>query len=143
MITFLPYSDFVKTATCLDYKRLGKQRVEAMMILKILLKMTPESRWKNHPAVKMWMGHEPALAEYGSVMCDEWRRRGYIDNLGIWFMARSLGFFLDDIPVIMPKWIKSRKFLVSHRSNLVRKLPEHYRKFFHNVPNNLLYIWPI
>ena len=35
MQTFLPYSDFIKTARCLDYKRLGKQRVEAKRILEI------------------------------------------------------------------------------------------------------------
>ena len=28
MQTFLPYKDFGKTAKCLDYRRLGKQRVE-------------------------------------------------------------------------------------------------------------------
>lgn len=32
MQTFLPYADFEKTAKCLDYKRLGKQRVEAWQI---------------------------------------------------------------------------------------------------------------
>lgn len=38
MQTFLPYSDFKKTAKCLDYKRLGKQRVEAWQIYETLLK---------------------------------------------------------------------------------------------------------
>lgn len=36
MNTFLPYSDFIKSAQCLDYKRLGKQRVEAWQIYQIL-----------------------------------------------------------------------------------------------------------
>ena len=30
MQTFMPYPDIVKSVRCLDYKRLGKQRVEAM-----------------------------------------------------------------------------------------------------------------
>ena len=34
--TFLPYPDFVKSAKALDYKRLGKQRVEAWQILRAL-----------------------------------------------------------------------------------------------------------
>ena len=34
--TFLPFSDFKKCAQVLDKKRLGKQRVEAMQLIKIL-----------------------------------------------------------------------------------------------------------
>ena len=34
--TFLPYSDFKRCAKVLDYKRLGKQRVEAKQIIDIL-----------------------------------------------------------------------------------------------------------
>ena len=40
MQTFLPYSNFQKTAEVLDYRRLGKQRVEGMQIIKTIL--TPE-----------------------------------------------------------------------------------------------------
>ena len=36
MQTFLPYSDFEQSLSCLDNKRLGKQRVESMQILNIL-----------------------------------------------------------------------------------------------------------
>ncbi len=36
MQTFLPYTDFKQSARCLDYKRLGKQRLEARTILNIL-----------------------------------------------------------------------------------------------------------
>ena len=32
----MPYADFEKIAKCLDYKRLGKQRVEAMQIHRIV-----------------------------------------------------------------------------------------------------------
>ena len=61
MQTFLPYSCFKQTANCLDYRRLGKQRVEAFQILNILEDITPNSRWKTHPAVLMWKGYENAL----------------------------------------------------------------------------------
>ena len=33
MQTFLPVADFVESAKMLDYKRLGKQRVEGMQLL--------------------------------------------------------------------------------------------------------------
>lgn len=56
MQTFLPYPDFSQTARCLDYRRLGKQRVEAMQLWK--------GQWPNHPASKMWRGHEDWLALY-------------------------------------------------------------------------------
>jgi Pyrimidine dimer DNA glycosylase len=34
MHTFLPYPSFEETASILDYRRLGKQRVEGFQILK-------------------------------------------------------------------------------------------------------------
>ena len=59
MQTFLPFSDFEKSAKALDYRRLGKQRIEAYQIWKVLTGQT--TAWKNHPAVKMWQGYEQAL----------------------------------------------------------------------------------
>ena len=80
MQTFLPYEDFAQAAKCLDSKRLGKQRVEALQILNALLK--PDAKgWKNHPAVKMWRGNERTLIEYGVAICDEWTRRGHRDTV--------------------------------------------------------------
>ena len=60
MQTFLPYPDFAKTATVLDPRRLGKQRVEAMQILRAL--NWPVYGWKHHPAVLIWQCYEEALA---------------------------------------------------------------------------------
>ncbi len=51
MQTFLPFPNFHKSLSCLDYKRLGNQRSEALIILKTI---TGNSLgWINHPAVKM------------------------------------------------------------------------------------------
>ena len=36
MQTFLPHPEFDESAACLDYKRLGKQRLEAKTIIDIL-----------------------------------------------------------------------------------------------------------
>ena len=42
MQTFLPYPDMIKSAKALDYKRLGKQRVEAKQIIFTTIKiLTP------------------------------------------------------------------------------------------------------
>jgi hypothetical protein len=132
MQTFLPYSDFKQTAKILDMKRLGKQRVEAYQILKVLRGET--NGWRNHPAVLMWRDYEPALAQYGRIVCVEWRGRGYQDTL------------LDKFPesdVVYPPWLGDTEFHRSHQANLVRKLPEHYRKYFPSVDETLPYIWPI
>jgi hypothetical protein len=70
MQTFLPYSDFDRSAATLDLKRLGKQRVENLQIMTTLL--TGREAWKNHPAVKMWRGYEFALLSYQEAMCNQW-----------------------------------------------------------------------
>ena len=68
MQTFLPLPDFHKSLACLDSKRLGKQRLETHQILKVL---SGESEaWKNHPAVKMWIGFDNSLIEYFNLNVD-------------------------------------------------------------------------
>jgi hypothetical protein len=85
MQTFLPFPSFEQSLQSLDYRRLGKQRVETKQILMALL---GESKgWVNHPATKMWRGHEHALAEYGLLSCREWKSRGYKDNTEQYFVA--------------------------------------------------------
>lgn len=136
MQTFLPYREYERSARCLDRQRLGKQRVEAMQILDTL---RGRSRgWRNHPAVLMWRGHEGALAEYCLAMCEEWRRRGYVDNIG-----RKVGRWkFPPSSFQRPRWL-TREFRDSHRSNLLRKNETHYRRFRWRVPHDLPYLWPV
>jgi len=61
MQTFLPYPDFIDSVKALDYRRLGKQRVEARQILNILLENRKNGGWVNHPCTKMWRGYHDAL----------------------------------------------------------------------------------
>jgi len=133
MQTFLPYDDFSKSARCLDRQRLGKQRVEVKQILKTL---SPgyEGGWTKHPAVCMWRGFEPALASYGVAVCREWRSRGYRDSL--------LEEFLPVAGEGLPWWFGDDAFHASHRSNLLRKKPEHYSQFGWSEPDDLPYVWP-
>lgn len=138
MQTFMPYSDFVKVAQCLDYKRLGKQRVETWQIYKAL---TQENYgWKNHPIVKMWKGYETGLLQYGIIMCQEWKSRGYKDTMLERFKSEQLN--KNTIP-IYPSWINDIELHKSHQSNLIRKYPLHYRRFFPDIPDNLEYKWVI
>lgn len=134
MQTFLPYKDFQKCAKSLDYRRLGKQRVETLQILKTL---NGESKgWENHPAVLMWEDYLEALVEYGVTICQEWINRGYRDSCLDKILAHSWG----DV-VVIPHWLTD-EFCLAHQSNLVRKDPLYYRPLFPDVPDNLPYIWP-
>ena len=81
MQTFLPYPDFTRSAVCLDYRRLGKQRLEARTILTILTGKTASKAWRNHPAVLMWRGREDALREYYNACLAEWIARGYRNTM--------------------------------------------------------------
>jgi len=144
MQTFIPYANFSMSAKVLDRQRLGKQRVEALQILKTLKagpyrsdgKKTP---WYNHPAVQMWKGYESALMLYLHEICNEWFKRGYRDTC--WVKAVEIGFPYKE-SVIIPSWIGNDKFHVSHQSNLLRKDPVHYGQYFPGVPNDLPYVWP-
>jgi hypothetical protein len=76
--TFVPYADFARTAAVLDTRRLGKQRVEVIQIVRALT--VPGYARASHPAVLMWKGHEEALGRYCLEMCEEWLRRGFDDT---------------------------------------------------------------
>jgi len=135
MQTFLPYSDFIKTAKCLDYRRLGKQRVEAWQIYQALTK--ENYGWKHHPIIKMWQGYEQALLRYGMAICEEWKIRNYKDNM--------LKLFIENYDINKdignPIWIGNKQFHASHRSNLLRKDKKYYGKFNWKEPDNLPYVW--
>lgn len=149
MQTFLPLPTFRESAACLDSKRLGKQRVECKQILLCLgisigaHKPGNKTGWRNHPAVLMWTGYEPALLVYSIVMCREWVRRGYNDNLTPEFMDayRRERKKIQTNPY--PPWVGNTVFHTSHRSNLLRKDEEFYRAHGWNEPIDLPYYWPV
>lgn len=130
MQTFLPYPEFSKSASVLDNKRLGKQRVEALQLLK--------GQWSSHPASKMWRGFEYQLAEYAKEICKEWIRRGFQDNC----LSKIIELQYSFKDRGNPSWLGDDSFHRSHRSNLLRKNPEHYSHFFNSESENLPYIWP-
>lgn len=139
MQTFLPYPSFKQSAACLDRARLGKQRLEGVQILKVLLGFAPGSRWANHPAVRMWRGYEGALLVYVLDVCLEWKSRGYVDN-----QIQVLNELGEYIQVFKdPPWLGSPDFHISHQSNLLRKNPAWYAPHFPNIRNDLPYIWPV
>jgi hypothetical protein len=150
--TFLPYPDFERSVRALDTKRLGKQRVETLQIMQVLLEMrwdphldrpvehSPKG-WRTHPAVMMWRGHELWLMRYQRLTCAVWVERGFGDTCarktsGL-VAARSLP---EQHP---PPWLGDEALHRSHQSNLVRKAPELYGPLFPEVPADLPYHWPV
>ena len=149
MQTFLPYPSFVQSAKCLDYKRLGKQRVEAGQILSVLLGET--TGWKNHPAAKMWEGYEGCLRIYQSIMIRQWINRGYKNTMiGIEAIislsdADAIEFeakYAEKFPEQIPPWIGRDEFHASHRAALLYKEPVHYGKFGWTEEPKECYWWP-
>ncbi len=133
MQTFLPYADFQKSVEVLDYRRLGKQRVETFQVLNILLDRTPTKGWRNHPVTLMWTGYESALKLYQNITICEWINRGYNNNMKL--------EQIEPDSIVMPPWFGNEQFHRSHRSNLLRKDYEYYSQYF-DEPSDLEYFWP-
>lgn len=155
MQTFLPYPTFEESAKCLDNKRLGKQRVEAYQILRVLLGIGKRNKngklaWENHPAVKMWKGYEFALFIYTIKICDEWVKRGYKDTI-ISKSTELISTKFANVHILCQNkmynipfyFIGQKDFHASHRSNLLRKDREYYSQFGWTEPDDLPYVWPV
>ena len=144
MQTFLPDADFAESARLLDERRLGKQRPEALQVLRALV--VPGYGWRHHPAAAMWRGYEEAVATYGVAICAEWTRHGHADSCAAQIVT-ALGSTPRSQPVLqregeLPPWLGDQRFHLSHRSALVRKLPGHYGPAFPGVAGDLPYVWP-
>ncbi|MEU5520539.1 MSMEG_6728 family protein [Streptomyces sp. NPDC093250] len=149
MQTFMPYPDFRESALVLDRRRLGKQRVEALQVLRGLI--VPGYGWRRHPAVRMWTGYEEALVRYGLEVCRVWRDRGHPDSCAA-SLVSDLAGVRPGAPVReqgalaeageLPPWLGDEALHRSHRSALVRKEPGVYAELFPGEPDDLPYVWP-
>lgn len=135
MQTFVPYPDIALSASVLDMKRLGKQRVETFQLLRTNFGLV--AGWRNHPAAKMWIGYEGALIAYGVGICDEWISRGYKDTC-----REKILSFGDPDAQNMPPWWGAEEVHSSHRSALLRKNPDWYSQFSWTDDPNVEYFWP-
>lgn len=162
MQTFLPYAsaDFRKSAEVLDNLRLNKQALEGWQIMLTLLKLDPLGNhrdpkgWYNHPAVKLWQGHEELLYYYVLCMVAEWKDRGFNSTIGDKATATLTTAYesgrLTNTAHNPPKWIVDRdKFesiASSHRQALLVKDYSWYSQFNWPedkgvVPKGYNYIW--
>ncbi|MFJ9342075.1 MSMEG_6728 family protein [Streptomyces sp. NPDC101733] len=149
MQTFLPFPSFTASADALDGRRLGKQRVEAVQVLRGLI--VPGYGWRRHPAVRMWTGYEEALVRYGLDVCARWTAEGRADTCAV-TLVTDLHSRLPGVEVRtqerlaadgdLPPWLGTPEFHRSHQSALVRKDEAFYRERFPDVPDDLPYVWP-
>ena len=151
MQTFLPCPDFQRTAEVLDPRRLGKQRVEGIQIVRALF--VPGYAWKSHPAVLMWQGYEEALEAYLVAICAEWCRRGFADTCRTTIRAD-----LDSVgragprtqadlgrAGALPPWLGDEALHRSHRASLLAKDPDWYGRWFDAGETGPFegYVWPV
>ncbi len=149
MQTFLPYPDFEASARALDQRRLGKQRVEGIQVLRGQL--VAGYGWRHHPAVLMWRGYAEALVRYALTCCEVWVEAGRADTCAATLRADLAAAGVDRVRSqaelaaagALPSWLGWEAFHRSHRSALVRKDPAYYRPLFGDVPDDLPYVWPL
>jgi len=147
--TFLPYADFERSARSLDLKRLGKQRVETLQVVRALTR--PGYGWANHPAVLMWKGFEEALGRYGLTCCQAWTELGLGDTCALTIStdlrAAGVGRIRTQLKLAaagaLPFWLGDEAVHRSHQSALLRKDQKHYRPLFPDIPDDLPYVWPV
>jgi hypothetical protein len=140
MQTFLPSPDYEESAFYLDSKRLGKQRVETLQIMKALL---TGRGWINHPATVMWIGYEWSLLQYQEAVCAEWTQQGGYKDTCLAKTRELYHEFRGDDRGYDPWWLTIPSLHISHQSNLIRKDPKYYAPQFPGVPPDLPYYWPI
>jgi hypothetical protein len=147
--TFLPHPDFARSAAVLDPKRLGKQRVEALQVVRALT--VPGYGWQSHPAVLMWRGHLEALGHYGLVVAQAWLAKGFGDTTVATLRADLAAAGVTTVRSqaelaaagALPPWLGDEPLHLSHRSALLRKDPQWYGPLFPGVPDDLPYVWPV
>lgn len=130
-MTFVVDGDIVKAVSLLDNKRLGKQRVEAYQLIRIL--EGKSDSWKSHPALKMWIGYLDGLKYYYNCCVNEWIKRGKNNTMEIYSIPSKID---------MPWWINWDRLHYSHQAMLNRKEPSYYS---FSVPSEYMkrgYIWP-
>lgn len=163
MQTFIPLAtdDYQAMAKTLDNKRLNKQALEGWQILMTLLELDPQGDyrkprgWVNHPAVRMWRGHESSLFMYVIEMVNEWQSRGFNSTIGVKALQTMQVAYenaLTEVEPTPPSWMVNLEQLEAmastHRKALLVKDYSWYSQFNWPEdtgvePTEYEYIWPV
>jgi hypothetical protein len=140
--TFILTNSPKKCVKLLDYKRLGKQRVEAKQIIDTI--ENDSSGWKNHPVTKMWKDNIIGLKYYLNCCIDEWILRGYNNTMEKYDLSE---FILPDGSYdessILPWFYFNLQIQESFKASLLRKDPSYYTCIIDCDPSYMYhgYIW--
>lgn len=141
MQTFLPLPDYRSSMLCLDKFRLGNQVWrEGLTLIR--------GGWPNHPASRMWRGHEFHLGLYLLAGCDVLLQRSGKSYTAVREkILYEMHKFRD---TGSPCWIGNENFHTSHRRALLFKNYEWYSQFgWKEHPDSpdqkgkLNYYWPV
>jgi mRNA-degrading endonuclease YafQ of YafQ-DinJ toxin-antitoxin module len=124
MQTFLPYSDFQKSAECLDKKRAWKQVVEGRQIVNVLTEIEAGNYpgYRNHPMVKAWKGYKNYLITYYNCFLEHCIKFHNIKAI----ICQPIKIEGELIP---PPWIGYEPLHSSHRSRLLDKKFDFYNQY--------------
>lgn len=91
----------------------------------------------SHPAVLLWFHSLKCLEYYINVHIEEWVRRGNNNFMSLY----EVGILK---PSDFPVWTQDSYFHDRHKSNLLKKEPDHYSQFpdFVQIGPELPYFWP-
>lgn len=134
MQTWITDKDFYKSASNLNRQHLQAQIYKAIHILASLLDVNdklvkPKKNVKNHPASKLWVGHEKKLLEYIWVhLVWEWmHERGFNSEKNFRNYKFLLGI-LKECDKNVPSWVTD-ELIQTHRSVLIQKEIEKETKY--------------
>lgn len=123
MQVFVPFKEPLKTAQCLDKKRLNKQIIECNQLIKAI---TGESKaWINHPVTKMYS--HPELLKYMRyyVQCLKYYKDGQIEMADN-YSRMAVGYLEQTREA---KSILTDEFCDQHKRRLYAKDPDFYKQF--------------
>jgi Pyrimidine dimer DNA glycosylase len=135
--TFLPFRSYAESAKCLDNKRLFKQLVECKQLWTGIHYQS--KGWVNHPATVMWRPYTEQYMAYWRATLLEVVRRGAINPDAITRWRKLIDGIGLPLLKRCPWWMEHPAVFVSHRSNLYKKNPDHYRAFECQYTG---YFWP-
>lgn len=131
MQTFLAYASYRESARVLDPSRLGNQFYrEGLTLLR--------GKWRNHPASKMWRGHERSLCRYLLACAYELESRDRIYPEHVNEVCSTMIKLPETGP---PWWLGDERFHEAHRAKLYHKKPDWYSMYWDPLPD-LPYLWP-
>lgn len=140
MQTFVPTAaSYWSCGVALDRSRLGNQ---------IWREGWPlcRGKWPNHPASRMWRGHERALCEYLEALVGVLHRRSWARPQTIYWWSQKLLHRKLSLPDTgPPPWWGQEEVHSSHRRVLLGKNPEWYGRFgWSEQPGTKEdYVWPV